>query len=126
LAIASLSAALANLVNNLPASLVILPLVAAAGPGPVLAMLIGVGVGPNLTSVGSLATLLWRRIVHAHEQTVDVRDFVRLGVLTVTRCCSLRRWRCGWLCTWSDARGRVDLGGDVEGLHRPRAGAPAG
>ena len=31
-------------------------------------MLVGVNVGPNLTYVGSLATLLWRRIVHAHDE----------------------------------------------------------
>jgi arsenical pump membrane protein len=40
-------------------------------------------VGPNLTYVGSLATLLWRRIVHAHDETVDIGEFVRLGALTV-------------------------------------------
>jgi len=49
----------------------------------VLAMLIGVNVGPNLTYVGSLATLLWRRIVHAHDEDVDVVEFLKLGALTV-------------------------------------------
>jgi arsenical pump membrane protein len=83
LAIAAVSAVLANLVNNLPATLIVLPVVATSGPGPVLAMLIGVNVGPNVTYVGSLATLLWRRIVHAHDETVDVAEFVRLGALTV-------------------------------------------
>ena len=34
-------------------------------PGAVLAILIGVNVGPNLTYTGSLATLLWRRVLHA-------------------------------------------------------------
>ncbi|MFN8136705.1 MAG: hypothetical protein U0R79_03910 [Propionicimonas sp.] len=58
---------LANLVNNLPAVLILLPLATRWGVGPVLAVLIGVNVGPNLTYVGSLATLLWRRIVHAHD-----------------------------------------------------------
>jgi arsenical pump membrane protein len=83
LGIALVSAVLANLVNNLPATLIALPVVAASGTGPVLAMLIGVNVGPNVTYVGSLATLLWRRIVHAHDETVDVVEFVRLGALTV-------------------------------------------
>lgn len=81
--IAIVSAVLANLVNNLPATLIALPVVAASGAGPVLAMLIGVNIGPNVTYVGSLATLLWRRIVHAHDETVDVVEFVRLGALTV-------------------------------------------
>jgi arsenical pump membrane protein len=83
LAVAGLSAVVSNLLNNLPATLVLLPVAAAAGPGPVLAMLIGVNVGPNLTYVGSLATLLWRRVVHAHDETTDLGEFVRLGALTV-------------------------------------------
>ena len=40
-----------------------LPLVAASGPAAVLAVLVGVNVGPNLTYVGSLANLLWRSVV---------------------------------------------------------------
>jgi arsenical pump membrane protein len=82
-AIAAIGAVLANLVNNLPATLIVLPVVARGGAGPVLAMLIGVNIGPNLTYVGSLATLLWRRIVHAHDESVDIGEFVRLGALTV-------------------------------------------
>jgi arsenical pump membrane protein len=83
LAIAALSAILANLVNNLPATLMLVPVAAAAGPGPVLAMLIGVNVGPNLTYVGSLATLLWRRILRAEDSDVELGEFLRLGALTV-------------------------------------------
>jgi arsenical pump membrane protein len=83
LAVAAVSAVLANLVNNLPATLIILPVAAASGSGPVLAMLLGVNVGPNLTYVGSLATLLWRRIVHAHDHDTDIGEFTRLGAFTV-------------------------------------------
>jgi arsenical pump membrane protein len=83
LAVAAVSAVLANLVNNLPATLIIVAVVSASAPGAVLAMLIGVNVGPNLTYVGSLATLLWRRIVHAHDEDVDTREFLKLGALTV-------------------------------------------
>jgi arsenical pump membrane protein len=83
LAIAVLSAILANLVNNLPATLMLVPVAAAAGTGPVLAILIGVNVGPNLTYVGSLATLLWRRILRAEDSDVELGEFLRLGVLTV-------------------------------------------
>ncbi|MFI1479648.1 SLC13 family permease [Streptomyces sp. NPDC020747] len=80
---AALAAVLANLINNLPAVLVLLPLAAVAGPGPVLAVLLGVNIGPNLTYAGSLATLLWRRIVHQHEHDVDLGEFTRLGLITV-------------------------------------------
>lgn len=83
LGIAALAAVLANLINNLPAVLVLLPLAAVAGLGPVLAVLLGVNIGPNLTYAGSLATLLWRRIVHQHEHEVDLGEFTRLGLLTV-------------------------------------------
>ncbi len=83
LLVAVISAAVANLLNNLPATLIILPVAAVSGPGAVLAMLVGVNVGPNLTYVGSLATLLWRRIVHAHDQETDMGEFTRLGLLTV-------------------------------------------
>lgn len=83
LGIAILAAVLANLINNLPAVLVLLPLAAASGPGPVLAVLLGVNIGPNLTYAGSLATLLWRRIVRRHQHEVDLWEFTRLGLLTV-------------------------------------------
>ncbi|AYN38071.1 arsenic transporter [Streptomyces dangxiongensis] len=80
---AALAAVLANVINNLPAVLVLLPLAAPAGPGAVLAVLLGVNIGPNLTYAGSLATLLWRRIVHQHEHDVDLGEFTRLGLLAV-------------------------------------------
>ncbi|MER6910423.1 SLC13 family permease [Streptomyces sp. NPDC000594] len=83
LGLAVLAAVLANLVNNLPATLVLLPLVAPSGAGAVLAVLIGVNIGPNLTYAGSLATLLWRRILHAHDTDVGLGEFTRLGLLTV-------------------------------------------
>ncbi|MER6416182.1 SLC13 family permease [Streptomyces humidus] len=83
LGVAALAAALANLINNLPAVLVLVPLAAPAGTGAVLAVLLGVNIGPNLTYAGSLATLLWRRVVQEREKQVGVGEFTRLGLLTV-------------------------------------------
>jgi arsenical pump membrane protein len=80
---AALSAVLANVVNNLPATLILVPVAAPAGAAAVLAVLIGVNVGPNLTYVGSLATLLWRRVLHVEDHSVELGEFVRLGALTV-------------------------------------------
>jgi arsenical pump membrane protein len=81
---AALAAAAANVINNLPAVLVLLPLAASpAGPAAVLAVLVGVNLGPNLTYAGSLATLLWRRILREHDAEPDVGEFTRLGLLTV-------------------------------------------
>ncbi|MER7340107.1 SLC13 family permease [Streptomyces sp. NPDC000075] len=82
LAVAGTAAVLSNLINNLPAVLALLPLAAPGGPGVVLAVLIGVNIGPNLTYAGSLATLLWRRMLHAHGEDVRLGDFTRLGLLT--------------------------------------------
>jgi arsenical pump membrane protein len=83
LLIAAVSAVLANLVNNLPATLILVPVTAALGAGPVLATLVGVNVGPNLTQVGSLATLLWRRVLRTEGVEVEPLEFTRLGLLTV-------------------------------------------
>jgi arsenical pump membrane protein len=83
LATAALAAALANVINNLPAVLVLLPLAAPAGPGAILAVLLGVNIGPNLTYTGSLATLLWRRVLRQHGSGPSLWEFTRLGLLTV-------------------------------------------
>ena len=87
LALAGIATVLSNVVNNLPATLVLL---AALGDQPatgaVLAVLIGVNVGPNLTYTGSLATLLWRRILRGHQLGTSLRRFTVLGLLTVPLC----------------------------------------
>ncbi len=85
LATAGLAAVLANVMNNLPATLVLAPAVAHS-PGLVLAVLLGVNVGPNLTYAGSLANLLWRRILHARAAAPVTGEFLRLGALTVPAC----------------------------------------
>lgn len=84
LTVAVVAAVLANLLNNLPAVLLLAPLaLAAGGPPTVLAVLVGVNVGPNLTYVGSLATLLWRRVLHEHDEGADLAEFTRLGAWSV-------------------------------------------
>ncbi|WP_407342907.1 SLC13 family permease [Pengzhenrongella phosphoraccumulans] len=84
LAIAGVAAVLANLLNNLPAVLLLAPLaLTLGGPPAVLAALIGVNVGPNLTYVGSLATLLWRRVLHEHDADANLAEFSALGAWSV-------------------------------------------
>ncbi|BAX94689.1 SLC13 family permease [Mycobacterium shigaense] len=83
LGIAAVAALLANVVNNLPATLVLLPLVAPGGPVAILAVLIGVNIGPNLTYVGSLSNLLWRRVLRQHDVEAGVGEYTRLGLCTV-------------------------------------------
>ncbi|OKH85117.1 arsenic transporter [Mycobacterium sp. ST-F2] len=82
LAIAAVAAVLSNLINNLPAVLVLLPLVAAGGPVAVLAVLIGVNIGPNLTYPGSLSNLLWRNVVRG-QMSASAREFTVIGLATV-------------------------------------------
>jgi len=87
LALAAAAAVLANLINNLPATLVLLAALGAhPATGAVLAVLIGVNVGPNLTYTGSLATLLWRRVLHDRGHRPSLARFTRLGLLTVPAC----------------------------------------
>ncbi|MEO8814466.1 MAG: SLC13 family permease [Mycobacterium sp.] len=83
LGIAAVAAVLANIVNNLPATLVLLPLVAVSGPAAILAMLIGVNIGPNLTYAGSLSNLLWRRVLRRYGVPAGVGEYTRLGLCTV-------------------------------------------
>ena len=68
-----------------PIWLLIVILLPVVGPhaGPLLAMLIGVNIGPNLTWVGSLATLLWRQVLTKSGIRTTTREFTALGLLTV-------------------------------------------
>lgn len=72
--------AAANVVNNLPATLVAL----ATGPHRVTAglwpLLLGVNMGPTLLLTGSLASLLWADGARAAGLAVHWRDYLRLGV----------------------------------------------
>jgi arsenical pump membrane protein len=78
---ALLAAGLANLVNNLPATLALVPIVT-GNPAVMLAVLVGVNVGPNATYPGSLATLLWRRMLPAAAKPA-AGEFHAFGLLTV-------------------------------------------
>jgi arsenical pump membrane protein len=80
---AALAAVLANVVNNLPATLVLVPLVAPIGPVAVLAVLVGVNIGPNLTYVGSLSNLLWRSVLRRYDVSASAGEYTRLGLCTV-------------------------------------------
>ena len=78
---AAIAAILANLINNLPAVLLLLP--ALHSPALILATLLGVNIGPNLSYVGSLATLLWRRLLRGRGAAPAHGEFLRLGAIAV-------------------------------------------
>jgi arsenical pump membrane protein len=77
---ALLAAALANLVNNLPATLVALPL--AHDDLHARALLVGVDVGPNLALTGSLATLLWLTLARERDAGVSAMRYLTIGLAT--------------------------------------------
>jgi arsenical pump membrane protein len=83
LGIAVAAALLSNVVNNLPAVLVLLPLVTGLGPAAVLAVLVGVNVGPNLSYPGSLSNLLWRNVVQRGSLRAGFGEFTLVGLWTV-------------------------------------------
>ncbi|RMI12623.1 SLC13 family permease [Cellulomonas triticagri] len=85
LGVAGLSAGAANLVNNLPAYLVLEP-VAGSDPLRLAAVLIGTGVGPLLTPWASLATVLWWQRCRQALVHVPVRAFVVQGLWLAPLC----------------------------------------
>ena len=67
--------------NNVPATLVLASVVPSGSTALLLAMLLGVNVGPNLTYTGSLATLLWRRVVRTAGVEPSRGAFFRLALV---------------------------------------------
>ena len=65
--IALIATVLANLLTNLSATLLLVPILAPLGTTAVLAALLGLNIGSGLTWTGSLANLLWRRTLTAHD-----------------------------------------------------------
>lgn len=78
------SAIASNFINNLPVAAICRPLVA-HGPGTWLsyAFVAGVDLGPNLTTAGSLATILWFSILRERGVAIRPLEYLRLGVATV-------------------------------------------
>jgi len=81
------SSVLSNLVNNLPGVLVFISGAQAGGVQlglrePFLfGALAGADLGPNLTPVGALSTMLWLVIVRRRGIEVSTWDFLRLGAV---------------------------------------------
>jgi arsenical pump membrane protein len=79
----------ANLINNVPMALVMVSALRGlptSTPGyaslPYAAMF-GADLGPNLTTVGSLATILWLLILRRNGVEVSTREYFKLGVIFV-------------------------------------------
>jgi arsenical pump membrane protein len=81
------SAVASNLINNLPAVLVFISGAQAGGvPADLHApflfgALVGADLGPNLTPVGALSTMLWLVIVRRRGIHVSAWDFLKIGAV---------------------------------------------
>ncbi|MEU1487827.1 SLC13 family permease [Streptomyces sp. NPDC005752] len=82
---AAVGAGLSNVLNNLPAYLAGEAVIPVGNHEQLLALLIGVNVGPLVTPWASLATLLWFERCRLHGTRIEMRRFVGTGlVLSVT------------------------------------------
>jgi arsenical pump membrane protein len=98
LAIAVLATALANVLTNLSATLLLVPVVAPSGTTAVLAALLGLNIGSGLTWTGSLANLLWRRTLRRHDRRPGNAAFHRVS-LTLTPVSLLAAVLTLWLAS---------------------------
>lgn len=77
----------ANLLNNLPAAFVLTDAVHGAGLSPASAhaaaigTIIGADLGPNLTPVGSVATLLWFVLLRQRGLEISTWSYIRVGLV---------------------------------------------
>jgi arsenical pump membrane protein len=76
-----------NLVNNLPAAFVFADavhgagLTAASAHAAAIGTIIGADLGPNLTPVGSVATLLWFVLLRQRGLQVSTWSYIRIGLI---------------------------------------------
>ncbi|MFT8704397.1 SLC13 family permease [Bifidobacterium aquikefiricola] len=86
LLVAAVSVLACNVLNNLPAAMLLIPLAASHSPVMAMAVLIGVNIGPNLTYIGSLANILWRRILIRTGKKVELLQFTWIGLVSTSLC----------------------------------------
>ncbi len=79
----------ANLINNVPMALVMISTLdalratAAGHVGLIYATILGADLGPNLTTVGSLATMLWLLILRRKGLEISTLEYFKLGITVV-------------------------------------------
>ncbi len=75
----------ANTINNLPMVLVMISVLRTLGAHQplVYATILGADLGPKLTTVGSLATMLWLLILRRKGLEVSSIQYIKLGLAVV-------------------------------------------
>jgi len=98
LAVGAAGAVGANLINNIPMTLLLIgalhsvPHAVAVHPALVYAAILGVDLGPNLTTVGSLATMLWLVLLRRRGLDITAADYLKLGMLTIPAMLAISAW----------------------------------
>jgi arsenical pump membrane protein len=78
------AALLSNVLNNLPVAIASASVVQGTAAHHVAYPLIaGIDLGPNLTTAGSLATILWLAVLHERGVRVNLLEYLRLGAIVV-------------------------------------------
>jgi arsenical pump membrane protein len=77
-----------NLINNVPMAVVMTPALGSIEHAPtairhgfIAATIFGCDLGPNLTTVGSLATVLWLIILRQRNVEVSGLDYLKIGLI---------------------------------------------
>ncbi len=79
----------ANLINNVPMALVMVSALHGVGvtstshPSLIYATILGADLGPNVTTVGSLATMLWLLILRRKGLDISTLEYLKLGLTVV-------------------------------------------
>ncbi|HET7477883.1 MAG TPA: ArsB/NhaD family transporter [Rubrobacteraceae bacterium] len=77
----------ANIINNVPMTVLALGTMESLvkggtlGVSAVYAMVVGTSIGPNLTTVGSLATLIWLSIARGRGLDITAKDYLKIGAI---------------------------------------------
>jgi arsenical pump membrane protein len=75
---------LSNVLNNLPVAVASSYVVAHGGTQTIAyPLIVGIDLGPNLTLVGSMATILWLAVLRNRGVRVSAREYFRLGAVVV-------------------------------------------
>ncbi len=78
------AALLSNVFNNLPVAVASSYVVAHASSHLfAYPLIVGIDLGPNLTTTGSLATILWLAILRERGVRISALEYLRLGVIVV-------------------------------------------
>jgi arsenical pump membrane protein len=70
----------ANLINNIPMQLLAVSALAGHGHAALYASILGCNLGPNVTVVGSLATMLWRSVLAQRGMDITPKELARAGL----------------------------------------------